>query len=77
MNTSNILRLNFKDLGKALVLFVLVTVLQLVLDLLNSKGLSITTADLSQVFDLSIKAVGAYLLKNLFSDESGKFLGAV
>lgn len=74
---SSLLHLNFRDLGKGLVLAVLVAVLEVGLQLLKDKGFDLSAQDLAAVLDLSLKVAGAYLLKNLLSDKEGKFLGKV
>ena len=74
---SNFLKLNLGDLSKGLVVAILVAVLQILLNLLQSKGLGITGSDLSNLIDISLKAGAAYLLKNLFSDSNGLVLGMI
>ena len=74
---SAFLRLNFKDVGKSLVVVVLVAVLQFILSALQGSGLEAFSApNLLQALDLALKAGAGYLLKNLLSKEN-KFLGVV
>lgn len=78
METSNFLKLNLHDLAKGLVVAVLVVVLELFLTALKTQGLEgFAAIDWAQTLDLAIKAAGAYLLKNLFSDRDGKVLGKI
>ena len=74
---SNILKLDWRDVGRGLLIAVLAAVGQLVLTTIQTKGIHITTADLQAAGDLALKAAAAYLVKNLLSDENGKFLGSV
>ena len=74
---SKLFKLNRSDLLKGLVVAVLVAALQVVLTLLGTKGLDLSLVDWWNVLDISVKAAGAYLLKNMFSTQDGKLLGAV
>ena len=74
---SGFLKLNSKDFVKGLVLAILVALFQLGSKLLEEKGLALSGADLKVALDLAVKVSGAYLVKNLFSNEDGKFLGKI
>lgn len=72
---SNLFKLNLNDLGKGVVVAVLIAVLQLVLSLLQNKGLELKVEDLKSIVDVALKGGMAYLLKNLLTDSSGNVLG--
>ena len=74
---SKFLNLNTRDFVKGLLVAVLVAVFQLSATLLQNKGLSLTWNDLTPILDIALKSGSAYLLKNLLTNESGKFLGVV
>lgn len=71
------LRLNLSDLGKGLIVAVLVAFLGAVQSALTGHGLDIASYDWNAILDISWKAAAAYLGKNLLSDSQGKFLGKV
>lgn len=76
MDGSKLLRLNFKDLGKGILVAVGIVILQLVLEALKGGGIEgLLAVDWGSMLDLAAKAGGAYLLKNLFTGEDKKVLG--
>lgn len=77
MQNSKFLKINMRDLAKGLALAVIVAILQVLLNLLQQKGLALTWNDLQPIIELSIKNGSAYLLKNLFTDSEGKLGGVI
>ena len=79
MTTSGLFKLNFRDLGKAIALMAIATVLQAILTSISQNGWHqlLDPNFWSATLDLDLKMVGAYLLKNLLTTEDGKILGAI
>ena len=73
MNKSLFLKLNQSDFLKSGIVVVIVAVLAFFQTLLESKGLSITGADLSQMVQIALTAGVGYLAKNLLSNSSDEF----
>lgn len=78
---SNLLNLSWGDAGKALVMSVLGGFMLPLLAAVQTPGFNFQTADWNGILVLAINgaiaAAAAYLMKNLFSDSDGKFLGKV
>lgn len=74
---SSLFKLNSRDFVKGLVVAVLIAVLQLVLTLLQNKGLDLAKDDLLSILDIAVKGGAAYLVKNLLSTEDGKVFGKI
>ena len=74
---SAFLKLNLKDLSKGLTVAVLVVLLGSLQESVKADGLNFASFDWASMLDLAWKAAGAYLMKNLLSDESGKVLGKI
>ena len=74
---SNLFRLSYKDLGRGLLVAVLVVVLQLVSETLKTGGLEtiLTVAYWNDVLNIALSAALAYLLKNFATSKDGKVLG--
>ena len=70
MKNSGFLKLNLNDLLKGLVLAVLTAVLTAIMQMLNSVPPNI---DLKQIGTVALLSVGAYILKQLASNNQGKF----
>ena len=71
------LRLNVRDLGKGLVVAVLVVLFGAMQDGMTVHGLEFVAYDWAGILDVAWKAAAAYLSKNLLSDEEGKVLGKI
>lgn len=74
---SNIFKLDFGDLGRGLVVAILTAVLSFATQLIQAKGLAITSVDLTEIISVAVLAALGYLAKNLLSDKQGKFLGKI
>lgn len=70
---SGLFRLNVNDLTKG----VIVAILAAVLTYLQSPTTDISSIDWGYLLNVTVTAVGAYLVKNLLSDEDGKVLGKI
>lgn len=81
MNTSDIFRLNWRDVGRALVMAVIGGFVTPFLIAAQTPGFDVLTADWSALLSLAINgaviAAGTYLTKNLLSDSDGKVLGSI
>ena len=71
--SSKFLTLSPKDLGKGVIIAILVAVLGFIQQLIKDKGLDITGADLGQIGEVAVLAFIAYLSKNLLSNSEDKF----
>ena len=74
---SKLLNLNWQDLAKGLVVVVLAAVLGAVQNSLTACGLEVSCFDWNSILDIALTAGGAYITKNLFTDENGKFGGVL
>lgn len=74
---SSLFKINGRDFAKGLVVAVIVAILQVVLDLMQQKGLDMSLVDWKGVADIALKAASAYILKNLISDDQGRVLGKI
>lgn len=74
---SNLLKLNVRDLLKGLVVAVLAVVLGAVQQMVVAHGFDFGAYDWNSIVNVAITAGGAYLMKNLFTDSTGKVLGAI
>ena len=74
---SALLSLNKRDLYKSAILAGLVVLIGALQQALQTHGFDFAAYDWNGIADVAIKAVGAYLVKNLFSTDEGKFLGKV
>ena len=68
---SNLFKLDWRDFAKGAVLAVVASVLVVVQGALNSN----TVIDWNMVLKVAEGAFVSYLMKNYFTDESGKLLG--
>ncbi len=73
MNKSLFLKLNQSDFIKSGIVVVIVAVLAFFQTLLESQGLSVTVADLSQMVQIALTAGVGYLAKNLLSNSDDSF----
>lgn len=74
---SGFLKLNIKDLGKGLVVAVLVTLFAALQQALTKHGVDVQAYDWSGIWNVVWLSVTGYLSKNLLSDQEGKFGGIV
>lgn len=77
LEKSGLLKLNLGDLGKGLVLVLLLAGLEGVSAVFKVNGLDVSLDNFSPVLDMLVKCGAAYLLKNVFSAENGKFVGRI
>lgn len=77
MDYSKLLRLGKSDLTKGLVVAALAVVLGAFQDGLTVHGLDFAAYDWKGILDLTWKAVGIYLSKNLLTADNGKVLGRI
>ena len=73
---SGYLKLNSRDILHGLIVAVLTSVLPIVQNLV-ANGTDLLSYDWAQVGKIAVSAGIGYLLKKLFSDESGKVFGAI
>lgn len=72
---SKLFRLDSRDMLKGLVVAVLGAVLASMQVLLSEKGLDWTPQDLTQIVQVAVTALVAYLAKNFVSDENDRLGG--
>lgn len=77
MNNSKFLNLKWGDIGKGLFVFVAIAVLGSLQQGLETHGINFAAYDWAGILDLAVKAAGAYIGTQLFSDENGKVLGKI
>lgn len=81
MNTSKLFNLNWGDIGKGIVMAVIGGAVLPILAVLQTPDFSFATANWGVILTLAengaAAAFASYLMKNLFSDKEGKFLGKV
>ena len=77
MDLSKFLRLGQSDLIKGLIVAVLAVVLSAFQEGLTGHGLDFASYDWKSILDISWKATGIYLTKNLLTAENGKVLGRI
>lgn len=81
MINSDFLKLDTKDIAKGVVSAVLAGFFLPIVVALQTPDFSIFHANWAALFDVAIKGAetgfATYLLKNLFSDSEGKFLGKI
>lgn len=77
MNLSDLLKLNWKDVLKAVVLAVICAVLLAVYNLLNTCGFSCTSDQWLDVAKIALTSGLGYLVKNFLTDSEGKFMGKI
>jgi hypothetical protein len=73
MESSNLFRLGWKDIINGLIMFVGTAVLSNILYVLQSGEL----LDWKKAGTIAITAAIIYLLKNVFTDDSGKLVGKI
>ena len=71
---SKFLQLNIRDIGKALLVAVITSVLVFIQQLIKDKGLDWDIADLYKMLDVAVLSALAYLSKNLLSNSNGEVL---
>ena len=71
---SDMFSLQTRDFIKGLIVFVFGAVLTVILQMLQS---GFSNIDYKQIILIATTSAISYLLKNLFSDNQGKFLGRV
>lgn len=74
---SAFLRLNVKDVAKAVALAVITAFVGAVHQALTAHGFDVASYDWQGILSLSEKAGEAYLLKNFLSDQDGKVFGKI
>ena len=74
---SKLFRLNFKDVGKAIVVAVLAAIYAGLTNELTAHGLDFSSYNWMGMLDLAETAAVAYISKNFLSNDEGKFLGKV
>lgn len=74
MKNSKFFNLNWADLGKGLLIAFLTALLGGLLELLQAGTLPTTWVAFQPIFEVSLSAAVAYLLKNLFTNSSGELL---
>ncbi len=74
---SQFLKLNFQDLSKGLTLAVIVVVLGSRQTAVTTHGFDFASYPWAEILDVAWKTAGAYLMKNLLSDEKGKVFGKI
>lgn len=74
---SSFLKLNLKDLTKGLAIAVIIVVLGALQQMVTAHGLDVMAYNWGAILDVAWKAAGAYLMKNLLSDDSGKVFGVM
>lgn len=70
-------KLQLNDWTKGLITAVIAAVLTVLLELLKQKGLDITVIEWQNVGVIALTAGLSYILKNLGTDEKGKFGGKI
>ncbi len=75
MDFSKLLTLEKSDWWKGLYVAVIVVVLGTLQQMVTAHGVNFADYEWHTILDVAWKAGGAYLLKNLLSDEQGKPLG--
>ncbi len=71
------MRLNLKDVSKALALAAITAFVGGVHQGLIGHGFDVAAYDWNGILSLSMKAGEAYLIKNFLSDDSGKLFGKI
>jgi hypothetical protein len=78
---SPILKINFKDVGKALVTAIFTAIIIALYGIVTAPGFDVFTVDWTLVIHTAINASTAaflgYIVKNFLSNSEGKFLGRV
>ena len=77
MDLSKFLRLGQSDLIKGLIVAILAVILSAFQEGLTAHGLDFASYDWKGILDISWKAAGIYLTKNLLTAENGKVLGRI
>lgn len=72
--TSEFLSINFKDIGKSIVVAVITAILVFVQQLIKDKGLDWNITDFYQILDIAILSALGYLAKNIFTNSEGVML---
>ena len=73
MDTSNLFRLNIKDIGKAILVTFLTSFVGSTYQTLSAGEIP-SLADLGNTLQFSLSAGGGYLIKNLFTGSSNQLL---
>lgn len=74
---SKIFSLNFKDVSKGIAVAVITAVVVYLGDALQAPGFDFSTFDWGAILNIGLSAGLAYLVKNFFSTNEGKFLGMI
>ena len=78
---SNFLRLNVNDLIRGGITAIFAAVITVLYQVTQSAAFDVFTADwgiiLSEMINVSVTVLVAYLFKNLLSDKEGKVLGSI
>lgn len=74
---SKIFNLNLKDVAKGLAVAVITAVVVYLGDVLQAPGFDFATFDWGSILNIGLSAGLAYLVKNFFSTNEGKFLGMI
>lgn len=74
---SGILKLDWKDLAKGFVVAIIVVVLGALQQAVTAHGFDFASYDWGAILNVAWQAAGAYLMKNLLSDEQGKVFGKI
>jgi hypothetical protein len=70
---SKLFSINLKDFGRGAIVVIFTAVLGFLYQLIQDKGLHITTADMQELLKVAITVFIAYLGKNFFSNSDGQF----
>ncbi len=70
-------KLNLADLGKAVVLVVITTLLGAIQQAVTAHGFNLGDYDWLSILQVAGTAGVGYILKNLISDSSGKVMGII
>jgi hypothetical protein len=74
---SEFLKLNIRDVGKAVVTAVISAVLVAVYALFQEKGFNWTQQDLMNILNAAVASGFGYIIKNFFTTSDGKFMGKI
>nr|AKH47800.1 hypothetical protein [uncultured marine virus] len=75
MNTSQMFKINWRDVGKGLITAILAAVLTYVLQLINAPGFSFAGINWADILRIAFASGVGYILKNFLTDSQGNFGG--
>lgn len=72
---SKLFRVNFKDIGRGLLVAVFTAILVKVAAVVNVPGFQFASFDFTSLIGVAVSAMVGYLTKNFLTDSSGTVLG--